>query len=91
MSRQATEKRLVDAIMNNMSKEGEFILSANIDKTAEIDEKFDRKIQMLKDTTRDENYVKHGFKDKLVMFDRIEKHLHGKKLETSALSLLAPK
>ena len=46
---------------------------------------------MLKDNSRDENYLKHDKCDYLVMFDRIEKQLHGKKLETSALSLLAPK
>lgn len=46
---------------------------------------------MLKDNTRDNNFVKHDYCDKLVMIDKIEKHLHGKKLETSALSLLGPK
>lgn len=77
--------------MKDMSRDGQFIPSANIDKTAPVDEKFFKKLQMLKDNTRNENFVKHDLCDKLVMIDKIEKHLHGKKLETSAMGLLGPK
>ena len=62
-----------------------------IDKTAPADEKFKRKLEMLRDNPGNENFVKPDRCEVLKMFEKVDRHLHGKKLETSAMGLLGPK
>ena len=68
---------LMDNLVSGINKKPG--LYEPIEKKAELDEKFFKKLLLLKTTpeykNRPNDFFKHEFSDKLIMIDKIEKHL----------------
>lgn len=90
LSRQATEKMLMDNLVSGSSQfsTAQFWTVERtknpgfrepFEKKAELDERFFKKLLLLKQTpeykNRPDDFFKHEFSDKLIMIDKIDKHM----------------
>ena len=70
---------LMDNLVSGMKALDLPDLYDTIERNQELDEKFFKKLLLLKTTpeykNRPGNFFKHEFKDKLIMIDKIDKHM----------------